>query len=233
MERAPSAHEQALAPPPWPGAEEDRRRRTIIRAALATAATLHVAAFLTTWPSLGPRPEGIIESGHRIFVLQQVRFRPRPPSRVDLPEPPARSVPIPDATPDEPEVVRRHPVEADIPVDPGIVWGDPGAIPAPPPRASPEVYEVGRDIAPPRVIHRVDPVYTKAALAARLQGVVILEAVIDTEGRVSSLQVLRGLPLGLTESALDAVRRWRFKPSTAGGRPVSVIYRLTVVFRIQ
>ena len=46
-------------------------------------------------------------------------------------------------------------------------------------------------------------------------------------------KVLRGLPLGLTESAVDAVRKWKFKPSTLNGKPVEVLYILTVRFNLQ
>ncbi len=226
-------HEKALDAPAWPWMEGDRSRRRIVRAALATAAVLHVAAFAVHWPALQTPLERAMEDHGPIFVLRQVRFLPPPPPSVDLPKPPARTVPLPDPTPEEPEVIREHTVGSEVPLDDVWVPASPSDIPAPPRPAQPRVYQVGVDIAPPRVIHRVQPIYTRAALAARLQGVVILEAVIDTEGRVASLEVLRGLGLGLTESAVAAVRQWRFEPSTANGRPVRVLYRLTVVFRIE
>ena len=113
------------------------------------------------------------------------------------------------------------------PVGPAVFY--PPA-PDPPP---PLVVEVGRDITPPRRIHFVRPTYTEAARHTRLEGAVILELIIDKSGRVESITVLRGLGLGLTESAIAAARQWRFEPSLYGGRPVSVIYRLTVNFAVH
>jgi protein TonB len=62
---------------------------------------------------------------------------------------------------------------------------------------------------------------------------VVLECTIGKDGRVIRVKVLRGLPLGLTESAEDAVRKWRFKASTLNGKPVEVLYILTVRFNLQ
>jgi len=232
--RSPTlAREHIMEPSGWPGLDEELRRRRIFRVALATAAVLHVAMFAVHWPAMD---DGLPESPDLpppIFVLQQVRFQQPPPPALDLPRPPARRVPIPDATPDDPEILVERPVEIASTRDRDWVVGVPSEIPAPPPPPAPQVYEVGFNIAPPRLLHRVEPVYTRAALAARVQGVVILEAIIDTEGSVASITVLRGLKLGLTESAVEAVRQWRFEPSTVEGRAVPVVYRLTVVFQIR
>lgn len=61
----------------------------------------------------------------------------------------------------------------------------------------------------------------------------ILDCIIDTEGRVESVKVLRGLPLGLTKSAVDAVEQWRFEASEFNGHNVSVRYILTVHFNLR
>ena len=60
----------------------------------------------------------------------------------------------------------------------------------------------------------------------------VLDAVIDAEGRVASVKVLRGLPLGLTEAAQEAVREWRFEPATLHGAPVAVEFVLAVRFSL-
>jgi TonB family protein len=75
--------------------------------------------------------------------------------------------------------------------------------------------------------------YPEAARRARIQGVVVLECIIGKDGIVQDVKVLRGLPLGLTESAVDAVNKWRFKPSTLNNKPVEVLYILTVRFNLQ
>jgi protein TonB len=88
-------------------------------------------------------------------------------------------------------------------------------------------------VVPPDKIVAPQPVYTEMARKARIQGVVIVQAIIDKEGNVTNVKILKGLPMGLDQSAVDAVKRWRFKPATLSGKPVSVYYNLTVNFRIQ
>ena len=62
---------------------------------------------------------------------------------------------------------------------------------------------------------------------------VILQAIIDTDGAVTGIQVLKSLPFGMTESAVAAVGQWRFEPATLNGRPVAVFYNLTINFELQ
>ena len=62
---------------------------------------------------------------------------------------------------------------------------------------------------------------------------VVLECTIGKVGKVTNVNVLRGLPLGLTEAAESAVKKWTFKPSTLNGKPVEVLYILTVRFNLQ
>jgi protein TonB len=83
------------------------------------------------------------------------------------------------------------------------------------------------------VINKVNPVYTEAARRARIQGVVIVEAIIDKQGNVTNVRVLKALPMGLDQAAVDAVKKWRFRPATLNGRPVNVYFVLTVNFQLQ
>ncbi len=85
----------------------------------------------------------------------------------------------------------------------------------------------------PVLVERVEPQYTETARRVRLEGTVIVQAVIDEEGRVVDVKILKPLPMGLDRAAVDAVSRWRFKPATLYGRPVKVYYSLTVNFRVQ
>jgi TonB family protein len=66
-----------------------------------------------------------------------------------------------------------------------------------------------------------------------LEGTVIVEAIIDKDGSVSSSRILKNQHLGLGLSALEAVCAWRFKPATLKGEPVKVYYVLTVNFSVQ
>ena len=92
---------------------------------------------------------------------------------------------------------------------------------------------VGGDVKAPVAIKRVEPLYTDLARKARVEGVVIIEAIIDRNGDVTDVRILKPLPLGLDTSALEAVKRWKFQPGTLNGQPVPVIYNLTVNFRLQ
>ena len=84
----------------------------------------------------------------------------------------------------------------------------------------------------PRKIADARPVYPDIARAAHKEGTVIMEAVLDTAGRVTQLRVIKSEPL-LDQAALDAVRQWRYTPSLYGGHPVSVLMTITVRFTLQ
>lgn len=100
-------------------------------------------------------------------------------------------------------------------------------------RRGAEALPVGDDVAKPVVIEQPPPDYTEEARRARIQGVVIIEATIDREGRVVDTRVLKGLPLGLSEAAEAAVAKWRYQPATLGGEPVPVVMIVTVNFQLQ
>ncbi len=91
---------------------------------------------------------------------------------------------------------------------------------------------VGGDVKAPIVTQRVQPKYTETARTARLSGVVIVEAVINKNGEVEQVRVLKPLPMGLAQEAEAAVRQWKFKPGTLNGQPVDVIFNLTVNFTL-
>jgi protein TonB len=85
----------------------------------------------------------------------------------------------------------------------------------------------------PVAINRSDPNYTDAARQARIAGMVVVEAIIDKQGNVDNVKVIRGLPAGLSEEAEKAVRKWKFKPGTLNGEPVATIFNLTVTFKLN
>lgn len=212
-----------------PAADERRG----VQVGLAVAAVLHAVFFAVTWPSLAGGERATSSTTTRIYPTRQYEFTPPDPELVQLPQLPQRLVAIPDSTPDDPEPEIRM-VRPEIPFIPSSDL-IPVRIEAPPPEdpgpADPVV--VGVDIQAPRILTKVDPRYTETARAVRKQGAVVLELLIDEQGTVAEITVLRGLPLGLTECAVDAVRQWRFEPSTLGDRPVAVRYTLTVHFRLE
>ena len=88
-------------------------------------------------------------------------------------------------------------------------------------------------MARPQAIFAPKPLYTEAARKTRIQGPVILQVVLDKQGLVHDVQVLKGLPMGLTEQAVDAVSRWRYQPATLNDKPVEVYMTITIFFNLQ
>jgi protein TonB len=81
-------------------------------------------------------------------------------------------------------------------------------------------------------IKDVRPRYPDDALAAKIQGEITLEAIVDPEGRVADARVVDGVP-ELNEAALSAVKQWEFTPTRLNGVPTAVIFRCTVTFNAR
>ena len=115
---------------------------------------------------------------------------------------------------------------------PGLgVVAPPPQPPPPPPPAPAKPVPVGGDIRRPVKTVNVDPVYPDIARAARKEGIVILEVVIGTDGRVESVRVLRGAPM-LDQAAVAAVQQWRFEPARLNNQVVPVVMTVTVDFHL-
>jgi protein TonB len=107
-----------------------------------------------------------------------------------------------------------------------------GSLPAQPPwPAAVGAVRVGGAVRAPAMTRRVHPVYPPIAQSARVQGVVILEALVGEDGRVRDARVLRSIPL-LDQAALDAVRQWEYEPVLLNGAPVPIIMTVTVQFTL-
>jgi protein TonB len=160
--------------------------------------------------------------------------RPVTPKRPDV-NPNAAPLVTPDAiTPDsgfEPMPSTELGAGVDVVVPGGgIVVGEP-----PPPPPAPQAQEpirVGGRIKMPAKIKDAAPIYPPIAQAARVQGTVILEAVIGVDGRVQNVRVLRSIPL-LDQAAIDAVRQWEYSATLLNGVPVPVVMTVTVTFTLN
>lgn len=91
---------------------------------------------------------------------------------------------------------------------------------------------VGGDIKPPIKIKDAKPVYPDIARQAHTQGVVIMEATIGEDGKVKSVKVLKSLPL-LEAAAVEAVKKWEFKPTLVNGKATPVIMPVAVNFKLD
>lgn len=146
-----------------------------------------------------------------------------------------RKVPIPDPTPDEPEPIREPEPEIEpepLPPDVEFMIGVPEA----PPPSGPLLAGTG-GVSMPEVIpeSKVTPDYPELARVARIEGRVILQAVILKDGTVAEIEILNcNRPnMGFEESAIQAVRQWRYQPAKQGGRPVDVYFTVRVDFDLQ
>jgi TonB family protein len=110
-------------------------------------------------------------------------------------------------------------------------WGElESQIPANrPPSQQPPTY-VPAEVMQGMLTHKIEPIYPEAARLAKVQGVVVLDAIIGADGTVVDLRAISG-PDELTSAALDAVKWWRFQPYLINGQAVQVKTRLAVDFR--
>jgi protein TonB len=92
---------------------------------------------------------------------------------------------------------------------------------------------IGGQIQPPTLLRRIEPTYPPMAVSAHLQGMVILEAIVDEEGTVTDVKVLRSVNPLLDREALAAVRQWRYSPVVLNGRPVPFVLSVSLSFSLQ
>jgi TonB family protein len=96
--------------------------------------------------------------------------------------------------------------------------------------AAPTVYKPGNGITAPRLLKEVKPSYTPDAMRARVNGVVVMQVVVLTDGMVGDVQVTRTLDAGLDTEAIKAVKQWRFTPGLKDGSPVPVSVEIEMSF---
>jgi protein TonB len=94
-------------------------------------------------------------------------------------------------------------------------------------------YRPGSGVLPPRLLREVKAGYTEDARRANVEGEVVLEIVVRRDGSVSDVKLLTGLPHGLNERAIAAVRQWRFAPATRLGQAVDVVVEVAVEFKLR
>jgi periplasmic protein TonB len=159
----------------------------------------------------------------------------------------------PTKIPQKVQMIREEEAPPPMAATGGVVGGVPGGIPggqvggviggiinataslAAVPKFAPVVPQrvrISQGVTKGLLVHRVEPVYPTLARSARVQGEVVLSAIIDTNGQISNLQLVSGHPM-LVPAALAAVREWRYKPYLLNGQPVEVETTITVIFSLQ
>jgi protein TonB len=113
----------------------------------------------------------------------------------------------------------------------GGVIGGAGTAAPPPPKPNVTRTRVGGAVQAAKLVNRVQPLYPPLARQTRISGTVKLHAIIGKSGAVEQLQVVSGHPL-LVQSALDAVKQWRYQPTLLNGEPVEVDTEIDVIFSL-
>jgi TonB family protein len=95
------------------------------------------------------------------------------------------------------------------------------------------VYKMSDGIQAPRVLFKSDPRYTDEAKAAKIEGSVLLQVVIGTDGLAHDINVIKGIGGGLDEKAVEAVQQWKFQPGVKDGEPVKVRAQIEINFKLM
>ena len=147
----------------------------------------------------------------------------------------------PRAIPKEVAVFKEAPLPPDVSANSGGVFGGLGGgllggagglggeAPPPPKPVTPSRIKQGGNVQQALLISQPKPIYPALARQARIQGNVVLHAIIGKDGKVEQLEVVSGHPL-LVQAALQAVKQWRYKPTLLNGEPVEVDTTITVTF---
>jgi periplasmic protein TonB len=113
----------------------------------------------------------------------------------------------------------------------GGIIGGVGGGPPPPPKAAQTRIRVGGNVQQAKMLRMVQPLYPAIAKTAHISGTVILHAIISKDGNVEQLEYVSGPPL-LMRAAMDAVKQWRYQPTTLNNDPVEVDTTISVVFSL-
>jgi len=158
----------------------------------------------------------------------------------------------PTRIPQKVQMIKEEEAPPPLPSGGGVVGGVPGGIPggqiggviggiinstsglAYVPKIQPVVPQrirVSQGVTTGLLVHKVQPLYPPLARAARIQGDVVLRAIINKDGAIQDLQLVSGHPM-LVPAAIDAVRQWRYRPYLLNGQPVEVETTITVIFTL-
>jgi protein TonB len=224
------------------------RRSPVVVASVAVHALLVIAVLVATAiaPDILPTPREAL-AFYEPARLIDVKLPPPPPAPRQAAAPPEMPTVSPYAAPVvAPTSITPETWTPSFEPSPGSVVsglvgdgvgsdiiGVPDAPPPAPVMTTPRLPErLHSGIKAPDKVVNVVPTYPPLARAAQVEGLVIIEAVIDASGGVTSARVLRGHTL-LDQAALDAVQRWKFKPATLNGEAIPVVMTVTVQFKLQ
>jgi len=158
----------------------------------------------------------------------------------------------PSRIPEKVQMIKEEEAPPPMPSTGGVVGGVPGGVPGgqlggviggivsstsnlgvipKPTLVMPQRIRVSQGVTTGLLIHKVQPPYPPLAKAARIQGEVILKAIINKDGEIQDLQLVSGHPM-LVPAAIEAVKQWRYRPYLLNGQPVEVETTINVIFTL-
>ena len=216
-----------------PTQRPSRRRVLALQAAIAAHVLVLLVVIVKDYFDVPAIPEPQL-------AVSFAQMAPPPPPPPAAPKPkqvePEVTPPTEMTEPVEvPEEVSQEPTPADSTAGEGVEGGVEGGVAGGVvgSEGTSEVFRLGGPATAPVIIDDIKPTYPRLALAARLEGVVILEALIGRDGNVRDVKVLRGMSMGLTEAAVAAVKKRRYRPGLLNGEPVEFALTVTVQFKVK
>ena len=215
-------------------AEEDQKSFKI---ALFVALLFHIVLIWASIPDMGNKD--FVQDKKEEKIMRRVVLRPPPEQKLQQLKlkQKVQKVPVPDPTPDEPEPIvpidTNDNQQLDM-TDSDYIIGIPDAPPAPTGPVREGTVGLEKPVYNLQQL-QANVVYPELGKKARMQGYVILEAVLKKNGTVGDVRVIGGnlKSLGFPEAAMRAVRKLKFTPGKLRGQPVDVILTLTVTFRVR
>ena len=224
------------APYKLPGADLRQYYRLFIMLGLALALALLIVLFRIPWR---PKTEVVLAAPEQEVVQLEEIVQ----TRQELPPPPPPRPTVPIAVPDE-TILEEEPVSFDVSLDINEAITE---LPPPPPPPEPqkeaqqpeeeqEIFVVVEEM--PEIIGGIERLYElleypELARKAGLEGLVVVQFVVEPDGSISNIQVIRSAGKLLDEAAIKAVQQLRFKPGRQRGRPVRVRFSLPIRFKLQ
>lgn len=194
----------------------DPAQRRLMARALVAALVFHAVVLVARMPDWGPDPVRVDAPMEKPMKIQFLTPAP-PKAPPKPPEPEKKRIPKPDPTPDEPEPIKEAPPPPPPETPPGP--------PEPPAQTGPVRVAAGQG---PGLIKKVEPIYPPIARTARMEGTVVVDAVIRKDGTVSEVKVLSSSSKMFEQAVIDAVRQWRYTPGNQ-----DVILTVTVNFTLR
>ncbi len=223
------------APYKLPGADLRQYYRLFIMLGLALTLALLIVLFRMPWR---PKTEVVLAAPEQEVVQLEEIVQ----TRQELPPPPPPRPTVPIAVPDE-TILEEEPVSFDVSLDINEAITE---LPPPPPPPKPkeeqqpeeeqEIFVVVEEM--PEIIGGIERLYElleypELARKASMEGLVVVQFVVEPDGSVSNIQVIRSAGRLLDEAAVKAVKQLRFKPGRQRGRPVRVRFSLPIRFKLR